>query len=126
MTQVKIPAHVAPYVDALGIDDALKLILNMGGCDIYIPAKSTDKSMSAELIGAAAVEKLAATLGPGYFKIPLARKWAGQTLRAQGKGTAEIARTVRADVATVRRWLNVPDPRQIDMFPEHPPAQRRG
>ncbi|WP_339745622.1 hypothetical protein [uncultured Maricaulis sp.] len=111
----KIPANLEPYVTALGVADAERFFLALGGSDIYLPAKSSPRSMAARTIGADRVEKLAAELGPGYIKVPLARKWVARTMMARGESYAEIARTVRADVATVRRWLG---PRDTHHQPE--------
>jgi len=124
------PSHIAPYVRALGTEAALRLILELGGTDIYLPRRSSKTSKAALLVGAEGVEKLAGEIDADYVKVPLARQWAARQLRAQGLGTAEIARAVRADTSTVRRWLNGPDPRQVEMFPEiprnGPSAQARG
>lgn len=105
MTEPVVPAHIAPYVDVLGVDDTVALFLAVGGSQIYISRKSGKRTVAAKTIGAAQVERLAAVLGHGYIKVPLARQWIAEVLRAQGKSDNEIARRVRADVATVRRWL---------------------
>jgi len=102
---VKTPAHLAIYVSVLGIDAAMNLFLTMGGSQIYLSKRSSDRSLMAQAIGAEAVERLAARVDYGYVKVPLARQWIAQVLRDRGKSDNEIARTIRADVATVRRWL---------------------
>lgn len=99
------PAHLSPYVEALGVDGAIALFLALGGSQIYLPRRSSNRTVAAQTIGADNVERLAAALGYGYIKVPLARQWIAKALRAQGKSDNEIARLVRADVATVRRWL---------------------
>ncbi|PYE86894.1 helix-turn-helix domain containing protein [Phyllobacterium leguminum] len=110
----KIPANVAPYVKALGADEAMRLFLSIGGSCIYLPATSTERSVAARTIGEHNVECLAREIGPGYIKIPLARKWVAATMKAKGASHNEIARTLRADVATVRRWFN--DENQMSLF----------
>ncbi|MED5550054.1 MAG: helix-turn-helix domain containing protein [Pseudomonadota bacterium] len=105
----KIPANLEPYVTALGQEEAERFFLAMGGSDIYLPNKSSPRSLAARTIGADRVEKLAAAMGPGYYKVPLARQWIARVMNARGASYAEIARTVRADVATVRRWLGPRD-----------------
>lgn len=102
---VKTPAHLAVYVDVLGIEHAMTFFLTMGGSQIYLSKRSSDRSIAAQAIGAENVERLAAQVDYGYIKVPLARQWVAQVMRAQGKPDNEIARIVRADVATVRRWL---------------------
>lgn len=100
-----VPAHLAPYVDLLGADKAIELFLAMGGSELYLPRRSGDNTIIARTIGAANVQRLAAAIGYGYIKVPLARQWIAQTLRDKGKSDNEIAHLVRADVSTVRRWL---------------------
>lgn len=102
---VTTPAHLAVHVDVLGVDGAMTFFLTVGGSQIYLPKKSSDRTLAAQAIGADNVERLAEALGYGYIKVPLARQWVAQVMRAQGKSDNEIARIVRADVATVRRWL---------------------
>ncbi|MEO9612616.1 MAG: helix-turn-helix domain containing protein [Nitratireductor sp.] len=111
------PAHIAPYVAALGVDDAVRFFLALGGADIYVPRRSSPRSIAARTIGAGNVEKLAEVIGSGYIKVPLARQWVAQVMQARGDSLAEIARTVRADVATVRRWLGPSAAaHQMDLF----------
>lgn len=100
-----VPAHLAPYVEVLGVAGAGALFLALGGSQIYLPRRSSKRTLAAQTIGADNVERLAAALGYGYIKVPLARQWIAGVLRAEGKSDNEIARLVRADVATVRRWL---------------------
>jgi hypothetical protein len=105
-----VPAHLDPYVDVLGVDGALALFLELGGSQVYLPRRSGKRTLLAKTIGADQVERLAAVLGYGYIKVPVARQWCAEALRAQGRSDNEIARIVRADVATVRRWLSAKTP----------------
>lgn len=100
-----VPANIAPFVQALGTDDAVRLFLAMGGSEIYLPQRSSPRSLTARTIGPEKVERLAGVMGYGYFKVPLARQWVAGVMHGKGASLAEIARTVRADVATVRRWV---------------------
>lgn len=102
---VNTPAHLATYVEVLGVEPSLSFFLTVGGSQIYLPRKSSDRTLAAQAIGAENVERLAELFGYGYIKVPLARQWVAQVMRCQGKSDNEIARIVRADVATVRRWL---------------------
>lgn len=101
---VSTPAHLARFVDVLGVEHAKALFLAVGGSQIYLPRASSDRTLAAEAIGADNVERLAEAFGYGYIKVPLARQWIAQVMRSAGASDNEIARTVRADVATVRRW----------------------
>lgn len=100
-----VPPHLAPYVDVLGVDAAIALFLALGGSQVYLPLRSGKRTVAAQTIGAENVGRLAVVLGYGYIKVPLARQWIAEAKRAQGMSNNEIARLVRADVATVRRWL---------------------
>jgi hypothetical protein len=111
-----VPAHLAVYVEALGAPLACRFFLELGGSQIYLSQRSGDRSVAAQVIGADKVEQLAARVDYGYIKVPLARQWVARQLRADGKSDNEIARLVRADVATVRRWLaTVPRAEQLDL-----------
>lgn len=111
-----VPAHLAVYVEVLGADLACRFFLELGGSQIYLSQRSGDRSFAAQVIGADKVEQLAARVDYGYIKVPLARQWIARQLRADGKSDNEIARLVRADVATVRRWLvTTPRAEQLDL-----------
>lgn len=112
---VAVPAHIAPYVKAIGVDRAVALFLALGGSQIYLPRRSSSRTIAAQTIGADQVARLAAELGHGYYKVPIARQWVAEVLRDQGKSDNEIARIVRADVATVRRWLGPKPPEQLSL-----------
>lgn len=112
---VPVPAQLAPYVEVLGTAAAVALFLALGGSQIYLPKRSSKRTLAAKTIGADKVEALAGALGHGYIKVPLARKWVAEVLRAGGKSDNEIARMVRADVATVRRWLGPKSTEQLSL-----------
>jgi hypothetical protein len=115
MGDIAVPAHVAPYVEAIGAELTVKLFLELGGSQIYLPRRSGKRTPAAKSIGADQVERLARALGYGYIKVPLARQWTAEQLRSQGKSDNEIARLVRSDVATVRRWLGPKTSQQLTL-----------
>lgn len=110
-----IPDHVALYVDAIGEDATIELLLACGGSEIYLADKPVG-SMVTRAIGEPATIELARKVGYGHIKLPIARRWIAAALFAKGKSKAEIARRVRVDVATVRRWFNDPNYGQGDLF----------
>ncbi|WP_186387511.1 helix-turn-helix domain containing protein [Stappia sp. TSB10P1A] len=110
-----VPANLAGYVEALGVDGAIRFFCEFGGSEIYIPASPTGRSQAVLAIGADAVARLARCMGPGYYKVPLAKRWVAQVLFSRGESLNSIARKVRADVATVRRW-RLPDAEQLRLF----------
>ncbi len=112
-----VPAHVSAYVEALGVDTAMDFLCRFGGSQIYIARSPTERSEAARAIGAQAVGKLARALGPGYYKIPIAKRWIAQVLFSRGESLNAIARIVRADVETVRRWrLAETEDEQLDLL----------
>ncbi|MBN9333880.1 helix-turn-helix domain containing protein [Devosia sp.] len=108
---VKTPANLAVYVDTLGIDLAMDLFLVAGGSQIYLSPKSSDRALVARTVGAENASRLAEAVGQNYIKVPIARQWVARVHWSRGTSVNEIARTVRADIATVRRWLG-PAPRE--------------
>jgi hypothetical protein len=111
-----VPANLRPYIEALGAECAERFFLTLGGSQVYVPATRTngergilfDAVGDAELILALAEALDVAGIG-GYVKVPIARKWLAETMSRRGLSDNEIARTIRADVATVRRWLRPPE-----------------
>ncbi|WP_245164997.1 helix-turn-helix domain containing protein [Stappia sp. 28M-7] len=120
-----VPANLAGYIDALGVDGAIQFFCEFGGSYIYLPEVPTGRSQTARAMGADAIASLARSLGPGYYKVPLAKRWVAQAMFARGDTLNEIARKVRADAATVRRW-RLPEAEQLDLFQPASPAHPRG
>lgn len=105
----KIPTRIRPYYEALGVDDAVRFFLQLGGSEIFLPKNgSSDRSLAATIVGAEKVLALSEALGSGYVKVPLASRWIAEVLFMRGDSVSKIARTVRSDTATVRRWLDKP------------------
>lgn len=98
------PAHVAPIVQALGRTMAMRFLLEFGGAELYVAADPKGKSRAEALIGKDGLRALAA-LPALPSRIPLAKPFLAACFYAEGKGVAEIARTLRASDVTVRRWL---------------------
>lgn len=98
--------HLEPYIEALGEETAERLFLQLGGSQVYLPdTRSTRNSRLASLLGTEKAVALGTTLGYGYIKVPLASAWIARQMTKRGISDNEIARTVRSDVSTVRRWL---------------------
>lgn len=101
-----IPSKLLPYVQVLGVEDAIKLFLALGGSQIYLPAKVASGSRAAKVVGAEKLQQLTEWFGCGFVKVPLGSRWIAEVMFADGASTNKIAAVVRADVATVRRWIN--------------------
>jgi hypothetical protein len=102
-------AQVAPYVEALGPDLALSLILHFGGADLYIPEKPTNASELVAVIGFDGVQKLQAVRDRLQYRVPVANRWAARIMAWQGLSNAAIARRLRVTTTSVRLWLNNTD-----------------
>ncbi len=114
---IKVPAHLENYVETLGDHLAADFFLAFGGSEIYLSQKPTMNSMVVKVIGTEKTAELAKVIHNGHVKVPVARSWLAEYFLSQGWSIAKIARTVRADTATVRRWLGpAPATRQLSLF----------
>ena len=69
-------AQVAPYVEVLGAELAVKLILAFGGSEIHLATDPKGRSAVEHLIGQEKAKALAAhTAMQMKQRVPLARKW---------------------------------------------------
>lgn len=122
MTRPRTPAHVQPYVDALGPDLALTFLLHFGGADLYIPANPTGRSELVDVVGLEGARALATLRDRLQYRVPTAKPWISQMLHEKGLSKAEIARRLHATVPTVTRWLAggppraFPNPDQLSLF----------
>lgn len=100
----KPPSAAEPYVECLGPELAARFFLAFGGSEVTL-ARGGGNGAVAELVSPDAVARMADHWAIGHkVRVPLARKWTALVLLWQGHSTAEVARTVRAADATVRRW----------------------
>lgn len=70
------PAHVAPYVAALGAETAVLFLLHFGGPKLYIGTNPRDSNLVAKLFGQNAVVALAQSpaLTNSKVKVPVANR----------------------------------------------------
>lgn len=114
----KPPAQVAPYVDALGVDDAVAFLLKFGGSEIYIAENPQSRSRVVKLLGRQKAAALARVSERLPARVPLANRWVAKVLFAKGLPKAEIARRLRTTDKTVREWLRdapTPDRAQLSL-----------
>lgn len=122
MTDPRPPAHVAPYVEALGRDRAIRFLLEFGGAELYIAASPKGRSGMISVIGPDGAAALAAIAHRLPKRVPTAKPWIALCLRAQGLSVAGIARQLHTSDVSVRKWLKRQpqgaweDPRQMRLL----------
>ena len=132
MNYPRPPAHVAPYVDALGVEDAVCFLLHFGGAELFIPRHPKGNSELFRVMGLNAALILAdlneRTILPR--RVPIPKPWLARYLKVTtGLSHAAIARKLHASDVSVRRWIAGMDDRsqpatdQLDLFS---PAPRPG
>lgn len=98
------PAQIAPFVQVLGIDGAIRFILAYGGAELVISANPRDGNDLVEMFGRDAVQALAALTGMPR-RIPLVKPWLAAYFHAEGLSIAQIARKLRVSDVAVRNYL---------------------
>ncbi len=101
----KRPAQVAPYVEIMGVDLTVQFLLTFGSGKLYLASNLGEGSRLVQLIGMDNARRLGENTHRLTRQVPLAKPWLAKVLAAQGMSKNEIARTLRASVQTVRRWL---------------------
>ena len=102
----KATAQVAPYVEALGPDLAVRFLLEFGGAELSIADSPKARSAFAAFVGPEAAARLAALKDRLPRRVPLAKPWLARSLHWAGHSKAQIARTLRVSDISVRKWLN--------------------
>lgn len=98
------PAQVAPFIQVLGIDGAIRFILAYGGAELVISANPRDANNLVEMLGKDAVQALAALTGMPR-RIPLVKPWLAAHFHAEGLSIAQIARKLRVSDVSVRNYF---------------------
>ena len=112
MSEKKPPIYPPPpkaaqrFVDAIGVEAAIDLMLSFGGSEIFLPSKPTNRNALERAIGLRNIEKLVASSVEMKTRVPLANKWLAKCLYAQGLSKAAIARKLRITDVRVRRYLS--------------------
>ena len=112
----KIPAHIQPYIDTLGEELGIRFLLAFGGSYAYLSERPQDRSPVTQLIGADAHMRLAARVGSGSLRIPLAKPFIARSFKDKGWTVNAIARHLHASDVAVRGWLKDRDDRQLSLF----------
>lgn len=115
MTDRPIPAHVRPYVAALGEEGAVRFFLSLGGALAYLSENPQSNSQVVRLVGRDGAVALARQVGAGPVRVPTAKPFIAAHFEAKGENRQQIARRLHVSDVTVRRWLNR-DPDQLRLF----------
>ncbi|MBZ0129476.1 MAG: helix-turn-helix domain containing protein [Rhodobacteraceae bacterium] len=99
------PAQVALYVEILGIDLTIDFLLAFGGAGISIPVDPKGKSHLEALVGYEKAKRLGENLHLLQRRVPLAKQWTAQVVRAKGHSISDIARRLHVTDVSVRGWL---------------------
>lgn len=116
------PAHVQPFVDALGATTAVEFFLHFGGAELYIPKDPKGGSELVERLGMPAARALSALAERTVLprRMPIPKPWIARYLKqTAGLSGAEIARRLHASDVAVRRWLAGMGDR-VDENPDQP------
>ena len=72
----QVPAHLTPFVRALGLEVAVQVFLEFGGAPLYLAETPNHSSALVAAIGRENVLKLTAEIGVGHFsRVPIDRKF---------------------------------------------------
>lgn len=103
----RVPAHLQPYVDALGEADAIRFLLAFGGAELYVPRDPKGQSRVARELGIDLARKLSDVADRLPRRVPTAKPWIARHLRStEGLSVAEIARRLHTTDVTVRKYLD--------------------
>lgn len=108
--EARVPAHVEPYVRALGTDKAVEFFLAFGGAPAYIGKNlHYDRNSLLSVIGADDIDALCRELNDGQGmridRVPTAVVFIARHLKSAGKAVAEIARILHRADKTIRVYL---------------------
>ncbi|MGE6741739.1 hypothetical protein ACQKGC_15810 [Allorhizobium pseudoryzae] len=117
MKEIRVPAHVQPYVTAIGIEKTVRFLLAFGGSYVYLSERPQDRSPVAKEMGAEATKALAKEIGTGAVSVPTAKPFIASYFKyIEGLTTNEIARRLHTTHVTVRKWLASGESTQLDLF----------
>ncbi|HEY5209617.1 MAG TPA: helix-turn-helix domain-containing protein [Stellaceae bacterium] len=113
----QVPREVKPYIDAIGADATLRVLLHLGGAPLYFSDTPTERSRLVRVIGIDKAKALGKALGRGHQRVPSARRWIAIQLHDRGEPVLEIARRLHCNDTTVRRYVSRErHHRQPDLF----------
>lgn len=113
------PAHIEPYVTALGAELAVRFFLAFGGAEFYVAKDPKGKALAVEVIGIEGLRALAAVADRLPARVPTAKPWiAKYLLTVDGLSRTDICRKLHATMPTVARWLDDAAPKREGPHPD--------
>lgn len=108
MNYPRPPAHIMPYIEALGVETAVRFFLHFGGAELYIARAPKGKSELVEELGMDAALALAALADRMLLhpRVPTAKPWLARYMKVvDGYSVVRIARKLHCSDVAVRRWI---------------------
>jgi DNA-binding transcriptional regulator YiaG len=105
MPIIKTPVQIAPFVEVLGVDGTVDFLLAFGGAELAFSKSPRETSKLSQHVGHDKAKLLGVAAARLPTRIPLQKRWIAQVLDAQGLSRADIARRMRVQDKTVRRYL---------------------
>lgn len=102
---IPVPAQLRVFVDAIGVDRTVKLLLTFGGAPLYIGPKASAKSRVAREMGMDVARALSAVYDKLPSRIPTQKPWLAKVQFSKGLPVLEIARKLHVTDKTVRLYL---------------------
>jgi hypothetical protein len=102
----KPTAQIEPFHKVLGPELTVAFLLQFGGAPLTLSNNPQGRGALQQLVGEERARELAIRCADLTKKrVPLAKQWLAQALKAQGHSNAQIARTLRATDVSVSRFL---------------------
>lgn len=102
----QVPANVLPFVEVLGPEKTIELLLKMGGANLYFSEHPRDDGRAVAIIGTEGMKALNKRMRLREMRVPLANRWIALYLRQVcDLSIQEIARRLRTSDVTVRSYL---------------------
>jgi hypothetical protein len=99
------PAHVEPYVTALGVPLAIEFLHRYGGAPAYLAENPQARNQLLPVIGEAGIAALYRKFGNRIERVPTSKVWIAQVWHAQGRSVLDIARSLHTTDKTIRSYL---------------------
>jgi len=102
---IRPPAHIEPYVAALGEALALEFLLAFGGGPVYLAQNPQNRNQLLPVIGEAGIAALHAEFGSRIDRVPTSKVWIARVWHSQGRTVVDIARGLHTTDKTIRGYL---------------------